>query len=429
MTDKYMELLKREMLPAFGCTEPIALAYGAAKAKEVLAAEPVDILVRCSGNMIKNARSVVVPNSGGLIGIEISTLLGAIAGDPSKGLEVLEKVDPEKIEEAKRAWKAGVCRVEHDPEIAGLFIDTRMKDKDGHTSRVVIHHEHTNITRIEKDGEILLDIDDKKRAEQQIDFSFHEIYEYAKNVDYSPLENILEKEIELNTAIAKEGLQNDWGVNVGQSFYETGNEENQEIAYAAAGSDARMSGCEMPVVINSGSGNQGLTLSLPIICRAKNINATKDSLYRALIFANLLAEYQKSCIGRLSAYCGSVSAGAAAAAGIAFLEDAPEEVVAHTVENALAVTSGMVCDGAKASCAAKIAVSLSSAYRAYDQAKRGKSFKPGDGLIGINVDDTIRSYGKMANEGMHATDKVILDEMMRINQENLAEAKARSEEA
>lgn len=425
MADKYMDLLKNEMLPAFGCTEPIALAYAAAKAKEVLGAEPTEILVRCSGNMIKNARSVVVPNSGGLIGIEISTLLGAIAGNPDKELEVLESVTPEDVEKAKKAWEAGVCQVDHDPEIAGLFIDTRMKDKDGRSSRVVIHHEHTNITRIEKDGEILLDVDDKEREEKRINFTFHDIYEYAKSVDYSPLQDILDKEIELNTAIAKEGLKNDWGAGVGRTFFDTGNVENQEIAFAAAGSDARMSGCEMPVVINSGSGNQGLTVSLPIIRRAKNIDAPKEDLCRALIFANLLAEYQKSCIGRLSAYCGAVSAGASAAAGIAFLEGASEKVIADTTENALAVTSGMVCDGAKASCAAKIAASLSSAYRAYDQAKRGKSFQPGDGLVGVDVDDTIRAYGKMANQGMHTTDEVILNEMMRINKEDLPSARAR----
>ena len=425
MADKYMDLLKNEMLPAFGCTEPIALAYAAAKAKEVLGAEPTEILVRCSGNMIKNARSVVVPNSDGLIGIEISTLLGAIAGNPDKELEVLESVTPEDVEKAKKAWKAGVCQVDHDPEIAGLFIDTRMKDKDGRSSRVVIHHEHTNITRIEKDGEILLDVDDKEREEKRINFTFHDIYEYAKSVDYSPLQDILDKEIELNTAIAKEGLKNDWGAGVGRTFFDTGNVENQEIAFAAAGSDARMSGCEMPVVINSGSGNQGLTVSVPIIRRAKNIDAPKEDLYRALIFANLLAEYQKSCIGRLSAYCGAVSAGASAAAGIAFLEGASEKVIADTTENALAVTSGMVCDGAKASCAAKIAASLSSAYRAYDQAKRGKSFQPGDGLVGVDVDDTIRAYGKMANQGMHTTDEVILNEMMRINKEDLPSARAR----
>lgn len=423
MADQYMDLLKREMLPAFGCTEPIALAYAAAKAKEVLGSEPTEILVRCSGNMIKNARSVVVPNSGGLIGIEISTLLGAIAGNPKKELEVLESVTPQDVEKAKKAWEAGVCQVEHDPEIPGLFIDTRMKDQEGRSVRVVIHHEHTNITRIEKDGEILLDIDDKEREEQKINFSFYEIYEYAKSVDYSPLQDILDKEIELNTAIAKEGLKNDWGAGVGRTFFDTGNVENQEIAFAAAGSDARMSGCEMPVVINSGSGNQGLTVSLPIIRRAKNIDAPREDLDRALIFANLLAEYQKSCIGRLSAYCGAVSAAASAAAGIAFLEGASEKIVAETTENALAVTSGMVCDGAKASCAAKIGASLSSAYRAYDQAKRGKSFHPGDGLVGVNVDDTIRAYGKMANQGMHATDEVILDEMMRINQEDLPAAR------
>lgn len=417
MVDQYMNLLKKEMLPAYGCTEPIALAFAAAKAREVLGAEPVDMLVRCSGNMIKNSRCVVVPGSGGLKGIEISSILGAFAGDPEKNLEVLETVKPEDVQKAKEAKERGLCRVEHEPEIPGLFIDTTLWDKDGHSARVVIQNEHTNVVKIEHDGQLLYDQKSVEEEEENIDFSFNKILNYSKSVDYKPIQNILDLEIELNTAIAEEGLKNDWGAGIGRSLYDTGNQQDQEIAYAAAGSDARMSGCELPVVINSGSGNQGLTVSLPIVLRAKNIGASKDSLYRALIFANLVAEYQKFCIGRLSAYCGAVSASASAAAGIAFLEGASEEVIANTVGNTLAICSGMVCDGAKASCAGKIATALRTAYQAYEQAKRGKSFNVGDGLVGISIDDTIRAYGKMANQGMHSTDCVILDEMLRIDKE------------
>lgn len=412
MGKDYTNFFKSAMIPAFGCTEPIALAYAAAVGRKYIEKEPVSITVKCSGNLIKNARAVVVPNSGGLKGMEISTILGAVAGNPDKKLEVLTDVNKKDIQRADELNQKGICKIQLIPGLVGLYIDCSMEDQEGNQSRVVIQDAHTNIIKIEQNGKTVFEKDQEADDSMNPDFSFDEIYEFAKNCDLAPLQDVLDKMIEYNSRIAEEGLTNPWGAQVGKTLYDQGSQEDKEIAHAAAGSDARMSGCEMPVVINSGSGNQGMTLSLPIIERAKNINAPKEDLYRALIFSALIAEYQKQYVGKLSAFCGAASAAASAGGGLAFLEGQPKQVIADTISNALVTMAGLICDGAKPSCAAKIAISLKMAYTAYNQAKEGRSFVAGDGLVGKDIDATIRSIGRVAREGMEKTDIVILDEMM-----------------
>lgn len=421
MDHQYVVFLQEAMLAALGCTEPIALAYAAATGRKYLPADPSKILVRCSGNMIKNAKSVIVPHSGGLKGIAISSILGAIAGNPEKKLEVLTDVQEADIERAKSLEAERICTVEHAKGYTGLYIDTTMEavgpNGKTHRSRVVIQNHHTSIVRIEQDETLVLDSPAEECVDVECDFSFVKIYEFASNGDITPLLPILHREIEYNEAIAKEGLTNPWGAQIGRSLYErakkAGDQIGMEIAHAAAGSDARMSGCEMPVVINSGSGNQGMTVSLPIIERARKNGASQEELDRALIFANLIASYIKAHIGCLSAFCGAVSAASAALGGIAFLEKQPKEVVSETISNSLVTTGGMLCDGAKPSCAAKIATALHTAYAAYDQAKEGRSFVYGDGLVGKDLDHTIAAIGQVAREGMQSTDEQILQQMIQ----------------
>lgn len=410
----YFAFLSREMLPAFGCTEPIALAYAACEARSVLDAEPVRILVRCSGNLIKNAKSVLVPNANGRRGIAISAALGAMCLEPERKLQVLEQITPEQRKRAESLVDQGGCRVEHDANREGLYLSLTLWDTDSHSARVVLSGEHTNIVRKERDGEVLFEKAEQDYAESYPSFSFADIYDFAKEADYTSILPLLDQEIRYNSAIGTEGLTRDWGSGIGKAILREGTAMAEEIAYAAAGSDARMSGCKLPVVINSGSGNQGMTVSLPIIRHAKYIHADEDKLYRALLFANLLAAYQKSYIGRLSAYCGAVSAAAASVAGVAFLDDATPEVIAETVVNSLAAVAGVLCDGAKPSCASKIALALRASYAAYEQAKEGRSFHTGDGMVATDVDATIRSIGRVAREGMAETDRVILQEMLAL---------------
>lgn len=408
----YLAFLSREMLPAFGCTEPIALAYAACEARAVLAAEPVRLLVRCSGNLIKNAKSVFVPNANGRRGIAISAALGAMCSEPERKLQVLEEITPKQRKRAEMLVDQGACCVQHDAEKEGLYIDLTLWDAEEHWGRVILSGEHTNIVWKERDGKVLYQKTTQQEASIYPSFTFAEIYSFAKEADYSPIRPLFDQEITYNLAIGTEGLTHDWGCGIGKAILREGTAMAVEIAYAVAGSDARMSGCKLPVVINSGSGNQGMTVSLPIIRHAEHVHADEDKRYRSLLFANLLAAYQKAYIGRLSAYCGAVSAAAASVAGIAFMDDAPQEVIAETIINSLATSAGVVCDGAKPSCAAKIALALRTSYIAYEQAKEGRSFSVGDGLVASDVDATIRSIGRVAREGMAETDRVILQEMM-----------------
>lgn len=411
----YNKYLRGKMVPAFGCTEPIALAFAASRARFILGEDPERITARLSGNIIKNVNSVKVPGTDGRKGIEISLAAGAFLGDYTKKLEVLSNVDKSKLEYLDDLIKKGLCDIELLHEKKGLYIDVSM-EKGEKTSRVVIKDFHTNIIFESLNDEILFEKKEEEleEVEGKVDLSFDKIYDFAKNGNYDDIIDVLDKEIEYNYAIAKEGIENPWGANIGKMVLEEAGDKYSEklVAYAAAGSDARMSGCEKPVVINSGSGNQGITVSVPIIIYAKDHDIPKDKLYRALIFANLIGLYIKEGIGELSAYCGVVSAGCASVCGLAFMKDEDKDIIKETLTNALATNSGLICDGAKESCAIKIASSLKMGFLAYKQAKEGNSFKAGDGIVKGDIDEMIKTVGHIAMEGMRETDEVILREMI-----------------
>lgn len=409
----YIDFMKEELIPAFGCTEPIALAYAAAVGREILGEEPLSIYAKVSGNIIKNANSVKVPGTEGRKGLEISIVTGAFLGDAKKGLEVLSGIDKSKLKDCDRKIEEGIVQIELAPEVATLYIDLEMESKN-HRSKVVVQDAHTDIIRKERDGKVLFEKEKKRESQRTVDFTFDKIYDFAKDGDYSDIEEILAMEVEYNYDIALDGLENDWGSNIGKIILENyaTNYTEKLVAYATAASDARMSGSEKPVVINSGSGNQGITVSVPIIVYAKEHGYSKDQMYRGLIFANLIGLYLKQGIGKLSAYCGVVSAASAAVCGIGFLKGEDKNILKETLSNALAVNSGMICDGAKPSCAMKIASSLRNAFLAYDQAKSNNSFESGDGIVKQDLDKTIETVGRIARYGMKKTDEVILHEML-----------------
>lgn len=410
----YCELLRERMLLAFGCTEPVALAFAASRAKYLLGDDPKKIYAKLSANIIKNANSVKVPGTEGRKGIEISLVAGAFLGDYKKGLEVISEIDKNRLNLMDKLIDEGIVEVELNHDVTGIYIEILMENGEN-SSEVIIKNHHTNIVCEKVNGEVLLDKSSEKYDENnEKNLDFDSIYKFATKGDYSSLVDILDKEIKYNYRIAKEGMENPWGANIGKLVKGEGNTNPMEkyVAYAAAGSDARMSGCERPVVINSGSGNQGITLSVPIIAYCKDNYIGRDSFYRALIFANLLALYIKEGIGELSAYCGVVSAAAAAIAGIAFVKNEDKKIIENTIINTLATNSGLLCDGAKESCAIKIASSLKMANLAYLQAKTGNSFKEGDGIVKTDVDKMIKTIGNIARFGMKETDKVILNEMI-----------------
>lgn len=412
----YISLLQKEMKPAFGCTEPIALAYAAAKAASVLDEFPNHIHARCSVNIIKNVKSVVIPNSGGRKGLAAATVLGAIVGHPERELEVLESATDEDRKWLGTLLDANFCTVELAEGVDNLYIEITATT-DEHTAVVRIENAHTNITYVSIDGNVISEtVNEIKEAESSTcPMTFDSIYEFAKAGDISGILPSIKQQVEYNTAISNEGLSNDYGANIGRLLLlddETPSLETKCKARAAAGSDARMSGCPLPVVICSGSGNQGLTVSMPIITTAEELDKTDEELYRSLVFANLLTLYVKSGIGKLSAYCGVVSAGIVSVAGIAFLKGDSKDIIEDTLVNGLVSLSGIVCDGAKPSCAGKIAISLDGAFMGYKQARLNKSYQKGDGLVAHSVDDTIKSIGVVA-QGMKETDVVILNEMLK----------------
>lgn len=410
----YNKFLREKMVPAFGCTEPIALAYGASRARFLLGEDPEKIKAKLSGNIIKNVNSVKVPGTDGRKGIEISLAAGAFLGDYTKKLEVLSDADKSKLNTLDDLIEKSLVDIELVHEIKGLYIDIIMEKADK-KSRVIIKDYHTNIIYESLNDEVIFENKDLDEVEEnKVDLSFDKIYDFAKNGNYDSIIDVLDKEIDYNYAIAKEGIENPWGANIGKMVLKDAENNYKEklVAYAAAGSDARMSGCEKPVVINSGSGNQGITVSVPIIIYAKDHDIDKDKLYRSLIFANLIGLYIKEGIGELSAYCGVVSAAAASVCGIAFMKDEDRDLIKEILTNALATNSGIICDGAKESCAIKIASSLKMSLLAYRQAKEGNSFKPGDGIVKGDVDEMIKTVGHIAMEGMRETDEVILREMI-----------------
>lgn len=409
---KYVSTLKKELLPAMGCTEPIAVAYVAAKARDVLGVMPETVLIQASGNIIKNVKSVVVPNTDDLKGLEAAAAAGVVAGDSTKLLEVISHVTADQKKEI--AAYLNQKRISVEFLDSGIIFDLIIVVRAGADSaRVRIVNEHTNIVLIEKNGEVISEKPvgcgyTETKADDQM--SVDSILDFARTCDIEDVREVIARQIKYNSAIAEEGLKHDWGANIGKVIL-SGNENNLRArakAKAAAGSDARMSGCELPVVINSGSGNQGITISVPIIEHARSLGASEEELYRALILANLLGLYQKAGIGRLSAYCGAVSAACASGAGISFLMGENNEFIKNEVINCLAITSGIVCDGAKPSCAAKIATSIDGAYLAIDMTRHHKRFFGGDGIVKDSIENTISSVTKLGRDGMKETDKEIL---------------------
>lgn len=409
----YIRILKEELVPAMGCTEPIALAYAGAKAREVLGGMPTHCVIEVSGNIIKNVKSVVVPNTDGLKGIEVATIAGIVAGDASKILEVISCVDTFQKESIKEYCNK--IKITVQPLKSEEILDIKITIKNSIDTVVVrIANHHTNIVLIQKNNEILFEgvCGDKENCvntDRSI-LNVKDIYEFAKNVNINDIQKIIERQICYNSAIAKEGLMNSYGANIGSVIMNSyGDDIKQRAkAMAAAGSDARMSGCELPVVINSGSGNQGMTASLPVIEYANELHSSKEELYRALVVSNLIAIHQKTGIGRLSAYCGAVSAGVGAGCGIAYLQGGDYCAIAHTIVNALAIVSGIVCDGAKPSCAAKIASSVDAGILGYQMYLQGEEFKDGDGIVTKGVENTIRNVSRLGKEGMKETDLEII---------------------
>lgn len=413
----YVQILKEELVPAMGCTEPIALAYAAAKAREVLGVKPDTVKIGASGSIIKNVKSVIVPNTDHLKGIPAAAAAGIIAGKPEKELEVIAEVSQEQIEEMKDFLKNTDISVEYVDN--GITFDIIVTETKGESSATVrIANYHTNIVLIEKDGQVLFEEKVEGEKEEGLTdrslLNMKDILDFAETVDIEDVREVIGRQIRYNTAIAQEGLKGNYGANIGSVLLEMegDNIRVRAKAMAAAGSDARMNGCELPVIINSGSGNQGMTCSLPVIEYAKELNSGEEKLYRALTLSNLVAIHQKTGIGRLSAYCGAVCAGAAAGAGIAYLHGGGYEEIAHTVVNALAIVSGIVCDGAKASCAAKIASSVEAGILGYNMYKCGQQFYAGDGIVTKGVDETIRNIGRLGKEGMRETNVEIIDIMV-----------------
>ena len=413
----YVQILKEELVPAMGCTEPIALAYAAAKAREILGSIPDKVVIEASGSIIKNVKSVIVPNTNHLKGIPAATTAGIIAGRAEKELEVIAQVTESEIEQLKQFLQTADIKVVHADN--GITFDIIVSVYKGSSyAKVRIANYHTNIVLMEKDGEVLYEIAVEGEKEEGLTdrnlLNMKDIWDFAMTVDVKDIKETLDRQIAYNTAIAEEGLRGDYGANIGSVLLDTYGDDirTRAKAKAAAGSDARMNGCELPVIINSGSGNQGMTSSIPVIEYAKEFDADEDTLYRALALSNLVTIHQKTGIGRLSAYCGAVSAGAGAGAGIAYLCGGGYEEVIHTVVNALAIVSGIVCDGAKASCAAKIASAVDAGILGYNMYKRGQQFYGGDGIVTRGVEETIQNVGRLGKQGMKETNEEIIKIMV-----------------
>lgn len=413
----YTEILKEELMAAMGCTEPIALAYAAAIARRELNDLPDKVLVQTSGSIIKNVKSVIVPNTGHLKGIPAAVSAGIVAGNPDKELEVIADVSKDDIKNIEKFMQEKEIVVEHLDE--GIIFDiviTLYKGED--YAKVHIINSHTNVVLVEHNHQILKSSDclndmpsDTVKYEL---LNMKDIWDYINHVELVDIKDILDRQIAYNMAIAEEGLQADYGANIGKVIFssDANSLKARAAAMAAAGSDARMNGCELPVIINSGSGNQGITVSVPVITYAKELKATDEQLYRALALSNLTAIHQRTPIGRLSAYCGAVNAGAAAGAGIAYLSGGDYEAVIHTVVNALAIVSGIICDGAKASCAGKIAFAVEAGILGYNMYMQGQQFYGGDGIVKKGIEDTLKSVGRLGKDGMKGTNEEIIKIML-----------------
>lgn len=410
---EYVEILQEELVPAMGCTEPIAIAYGAAFAAEALGMEPERVEVWASANIIKNVKSVVVPCTGGQRGIAAAVCAGIVAADPQKGLEILAYMTETQKEEARNL--KGRLPIKVNESQSGYIFDIQVMAIAGeHSGFAQIAGFHTNVISIKKDGKM---IQEKAYAEQKQLYAtdrgtltVEKIVAFAECVDISDVEEVLERQIAYNTAIAEEGMRGAWGAQIGKILMEFYGDSvhNRAKAMAAAGSDARMNGCELPVIINSGSGNQGMTASLPVIVYARERKASREDLLRALVVSNLVTIHLKTGIGRLSAYCGAISAGCGAGAGISWLYGGRAYEISHVIVNAVAINSGVVCDGAKASCAAKIASAVEAGLLGVHMQRKGMQFHGGEGIIEKGVENTIKNIGELASQGMRETDKTII---------------------
>ena len=420
----YVEILERELIRAMGCTEPIAIAYCAAKARSILGELPEKVEISASGNIIKNVKSVVVPNTEGRRGIEVAASVGVLGGDAEAGLLVIANI-PQGIKDHIEAY-CDIADIQVEPMESESLLDVEISTwASGHCAKVHIKDEHTNIVSIEKDGEVIFRKSDanKADAEDGLDYdllTIKDIFDFATTCDLSDVKDTLANQIACNKAITEKGIKEEFGANRGKILLKADPDSvrTKAKAMAAAGSDARMGGCELPVVINSGSGNQGLTTSLPVIVYAEEMGVSREELYRGLLISNLVTLHAKTGIGRLSAYCGVVTAGAGAAAGIAFIKGGDFKTISHTIVNTLAISSGIVCDGAKASCAAKIAIAVESGLMGYEMYLEGNQFYSGEGLVLKGVENTIRNYGYLGRVAMHETNDEIIRMMINKIQNN-----------
>ena len=414
---QYLAILKEELRPAMGCTEPIALAYAGALAKKLLGADPERVQVAVSGNIIKNVKSVVVPNTGGLRGIAAAVCAGIIAGDAEKELQVISEVSLEQQTQLRHFMDTVNCTIMPSDSSLVFDIDITLLRGD-ESARVRIVNHHTNVVYQRKNDTVLLELPITETSEDHLTdkscLTIEKIVEFADSLEIEDVREYVSKQIAYNMDIAKAGLEGNWGANIGSVILrrQGASLEKRACAWAAAGSDARMSGCEKPVIILSGSGNQGITASVPVAIVAQEMNVTEDDLIRAVVVSDLVTIHQKTGIGRLSAYCGAISAGCGAGAGIAYLRGGRFHAVAHTVVNAIAILSGTICDGAKPSCAAKIAAAVDAGILGYDMYIENQQFYGGDGIVTKGVDKTVINVGRLAREGMKETDKTILEIML-----------------
>lgn len=413
--DAYTAILREELVPATGCTEPIAIAYCAAKLRETLGAIPEKVLAEVSGNILKNVKSVVVPNTNGLKGLNAAIAIGLVGGDANVGMQVISRVTEEEKAAAKDYIENTEITIEC-PE-SPRMLDIRLTGYKGADTAVVhIANNHSNIVYVAKNDTVLLEKPMTASAEDNLQdksiLNVKDIVEFADTVDVEAIRLMVARQIEYNSAIAAEGLKNNWGANIGSVLLSSaGDIATEAKAWAAAGSDARMSGCEMPVIIVSGSGNQGMTASLPVWRYGLAMGASEEKVLRAVALSDLITIHQKTGIGRLSAYCGAISAGVGAGAGIAYLEGGDYAAIAHTVVNAVAILSGTICDGAKPSCAAKIATAVEAGILGYRMYQHHQEFYGGEGIVAKGVEDSIHNVGILASQGMRETDRTILDIM------------------
>lgn len=421
--DSYISILKEELLPAMGCTEPISVAYAAALARDTLGAVPSKVDITVSGNILKNVKGVIVPNTGGMKGVSAAAAAGIVAGDAKKKLEVISTVTPAdrpRITEYMNKTEFNLLQAH-----SGCIFDITLKVYAGLSYATVrIAGYHTNVVHLEKDGDVIIDCevnnDDCTVSANRKLLNVRQIVEFADEVKIADVEEVITRQIEYNSAISEEGLKNDYGARIGKVILSACGDtiHNRAKAAAAAGSDARMNGCSMPVVIVSGSGNQGMATSLPVIVYAKELNASREKLIRALVVSDLITIHLKTGIGRLSAYCGAVSAGCGAGAGVCYLKGGNYQKISETVTNALAIDSGVICDGAKSSCAAKIASAVEAGLLGYEMAAKDCNFCGGDGILEDGVESTIDNICDLARVGMRQTDEEIIRLMIKNVQKN-----------